>query len=189
MYLEHTKLEVRYEIDGFERTTLTRLLDSFKTIQLEASQKRQDFLDIKSSNFDPDRDDEACILEDAYFEEIIHISIEETLKQEFINSTATWLFHLFERQKIRVLGTEKSDKLKPILLQQNYELSLCPDWLILNKELRLAANSIKHGNTSNAMSDLTKKYPALVVNNNVVITRSDIERYLTSLRQFWSNVF
>ena len=186
MYAEIVKLEITDEIDGFERTTLNRLLPSFETINVEAIEKRQKYLKRRSEIFDPDRDDEACIAEDGFFEELNHVHIENELKQELLNSTSTWLFHLLERQKIRVFGTHKSDDLKPKLLQQNYDISSCDNWVILNKELRLVANSIKHGNESNAMKDLLKKYPNLVKDNRVVISKADLERYILALRLFWS---
>lgn len=187
MYSERVKLTIDDEIDGFQKTTLIRLLSSFETIEMEALQKRQSFLDSRSKIFDPDFDDEACIEEDGFFEEMNHILIENSLKQEFLNSASTWLFHLFERQKMRVLGTHMSNDLKPILLKNNYDVDSCPDWRILNKELRFAANAIKHGKDSGAMIDLSKHYSNLIVNGNVVITKTDIERYLIALRVFWSN--
>ena len=140
---EIIKINIEQEIDGFERTTLTRLLSSFESIELEAIEKRKLFLEKKSKSLDPDIDDVGMIEEDAYFEEVNHFLIEQELKQEFLNSTAVWLFHLFERQKIRAFGSADTDILKPLLAQDNYDLDSCSDWKVLNKELRYVANVIK----------------------------------------------
>lgn len=185
MFPEVVKLNIEDEIDGFQRTTLERLLNSFNDIESEAYEKKQKYLDDKSKSFNPEIDDEFCIQEDAYFEEINHVSIERELKQEFLNSTAVWLFHLFERQKKRVFDTDKSEQLKAILAPDGYLLDQCDDWITLNKELRLAANAIKHGNESNAAKDLILKYPKLITNNHVVLSKSDINRYINALRVFW----
>ena len=188
MYPEIVRLHIENEIDGFERTTLTRLLNSFEDIELEAIEKRKKFLEKKSKSFNPDIDDEACIEEDAYFEEVNHFSIEKELRQEFLNSTATWLFHLFEKQKKRVLGSDKSNILKPQLAKDNYDLNVCPNWKILNKELRNAANVIKHGLDGQSGKDLKLNFPHLIVNGNVVLSETHIRRYITALRCFWGKV-
>lgn len=185
MFPEIIKLEIEDEIDGFERTTLERIFNSFDSIEQESTYIRKSFLESRAKNLNPDADDEGCIEEDAYFEEINHVFIEQNLKQEFLNSTATWLFHLFERQKKRVLGSDKTDILKPKLAADGYSLDTCRDWLNLNKELRLAANAVKHGPESNSAKDLAKKFPQLVSNGNVKIEKSDIERFIVSLKVFW----
>lgn len=185
MHIERVKLDIEYDINGFERTILERLLSSFETIEAEAKEKRQKFLEYTSKNFNPEHDDEGRIEEDGYFEEVNQIHIEESLKQEFLNSTVSWLFHLFEKQKIKVFGTHLTDALKSKLLYNNYDLNTCPNWRILNKEIRFAANAIKHGVQSQAMSGLIQNYPSLVENNVVVISRSEIIRYLSALRCFW----
>lgn len=185
MFPERIKLQLEDEIDGFERTTINRLLGSFANIESEAAEKRKSFLERKSRSFNPDRDDEACIEEDGYFEELNYVCIETALKQEYINSIVTWLFHLFERQKKRTFGSDKTDVIKPLLSQNSYNLDCCTDWNTLNKELRFAANAIKHGPESESAIKLFSGYPNLVDNDCVVMSKSDIERYLVALRNFW----
>ena len=183
---EIIKINIEQEIDGFERTTLTRLLSSFESIELEAIEKRKLFLEKKSKSLDPDIDDVGMIEEDAYFEEVNHFLIEQELKQEFLNSTAVWLFHLFERQKIRAFGSADTDILKPLLAQDNYDLDSCSDWKVLNKELRYVANVIKHGFEGDSGLNLNKYSPNLIVNESVVLTKTDIQRYIKALRNFWT---
>ena len=185
---EIIKINIEQEIDGFERTTLTRLLSSFESIELEAIEKRKLFLEKKSKSFDPDIDDVGMIEEDAYFEEVNHFLIEQELKQEFLNSTAVWLFHLFERQKIRAFGSADTDILKPLLAKDNYKLDSCSDWKLLNKELRTVANVIKHGFDGNSGYNLNQYFSNLIVNESVVLNKSDIQRYIKALRGFWTKV-
>ena len=185
---EIIKINIEQEIDGFERTTLTRLLSSFESIESEAIEKRKLFLEKKSKSFDPDIDDVGMIEEDAYFEEVNHFLIEQELKQEFLNSTAVWLFHLFERQKIRAFRSADTDILKPLLAKDNYKLDSCSDWKLLNKELRTVANVIKHGFDGKSGRNLNQYFSNLIVNESVVLNKSDIQRYIKALRGFWTKV-
>jgi hypothetical protein len=184
---ERVKLELEDEINGFERT-FNRLLSCFDNIETEAAEKRQNFLDRKSESFNPDRDDEACIEEDGYFIELNHVFIETTLKQEYINSIAVSLFHLFERQKNRIFDSAETDEIKPKLDQSCYGIDSCQNWKILNKELRHFANTVKHGLDSKSGKKLQSKYPLLFENGCLVLKRSDIERHLAALRYFWDKL-
>jgi hypothetical protein len=185
VFSERVKLEIEDEINGFERTAINRLLNCFDNIESEASEKRKYFLDSKSQCFNPDRDDEARIEEDGYFIELNQVFIETALRQEYINSIATWLFHLFERQKKRIFGSDKADIMKPMLDQCGYDIDSCPHWKTLNKELRHSANGVKHGPESDAAIELLSVYPCLFENGCIVLKKSDIERYLAALRYFW----
>lgn len=186
MYSEITKIIIDNEINSFERMALQRILSSFDSIESEALEKRKLYLETKSKNFDPERDDEGCIEENGYFEELNHVLIESALMQEYLNSVATWLFHLFERQKKRVFYSDKTDLLKLKLAEIGYHLDSCTDWNTLNKELRLSANAIKHGSESDAAKELQKHSPKLFSNGCVILLQEDIERYLAALRDFWS---
>ncbi|TWH64588.1 hypothetical protein LX59_02258 [Azomonas agilis] len=185
MYPEIVRIEINNEIDGFERTVINRLLPCFDSIEIEALERKNSFLENKSKKFDPDRDNEGCIEEDGYFEELNHIFTESALKQDYINSSATQLFHLFERQKKRFLGSDQTDIIKPKLAQIGYDLDSCPHWMALNKELRDAANAIKHGSESNAAKKLKSNFPHLLADKSVCLSKSDIERYIQNLRNFW----
>lgn len=186
MFPKIIHLTIKEEIYGFKRTTLDRLLPNFDSIENEAKERRSKYLKNKFANFDPDVDDEGCIEEDAYFEEINHIDIETKLKQEYLNSCAVWLFHIFEKQKKRVFQTDKSKKLKNILCKQGYDLNTCPSWEILNNQLRLAANSIKHGIQSSAFKQFSKNFPSIVKDDSVIINRQHLENYIVCLDNFWN---
>ena len=184
---ERVKLALEDEINGFERT-FNRLLSCFDNIESEAAEKRQNFLDRKSKSFNPDRDDEACIEEDGYFIELNHVFIETTLKQEYINSIAVSLFHLFERQKKRIFYSAETDEIKRKVDRSCYNIDSCPHWKTLNEGLRDSANCVKHGLDSDSGKKLQSKYPLLFENGCIVLKKSDIERYLAALRYFWDKL-
>lgn len=185
MYPKIIGLVIEQEIDGFERTTLKRLLSSFNDIESEAAERRRVFLKEKAKSFNPDIDDEGLIEEEAYFKEVNHFLIEQELKQDFLNSTGVWLFHLFERQKKRTFESDQTKILKSMLAKKNYNIDACPNWSVLNKELRNAANAIKHGSGSGAAKQLYLISPKLFINGNIILSAADIQRYIDALRAFW----
>ncbi|HFQ4951555.1 hypothetical protein HQK29_23100 [Vibrio vulnificus] len=186
MFPERVKLNIESQIDGFEFTILERLLSSFSDIENEAKAKRLNYLAEKSKSFDPDLSDEACIEEDAYFEELEHLDVHSSLKTEFLNSSATWLFHLFERQKKDIFGTDLTAPIKTQLLSDGYDIQNCSDWHLLNKELRTLANAVKHGSQSDAAKRLSNDFSTLLSNDEIVVNEVDIRKYISALKAFWS---
>lgn len=183
---ERVKLNIDSQIYGFEFTILERLLSSFSDIENEAKTKRLNYLAEKSKSFDPDLSDEACIEEDAYFEELDHLNIHSSLRTEFLNSSAIWLFHLFERQKKDFFGTDQTAPIKMQLLSDGYDIQNCSDWNLLNKELRTLANAVKHGSQSDAAKRLTNNFPTLLSNGEIVVNEVDIRKYISALKAFWN---
>lgn len=185
MYPKIAKINIDSEIDNFENT-ISKMLMCFSDIEAEAQEKKKSYLDKKSKVFNPDLDDDALIEESAYFIEIDYIFTEELLKTNFLNSSAVTLFHIFEKQKKRVLGSDKTDILKPKLAKNGYVLDSCKDWNILNKELRQVANVTKHGLDSESGIKFKENFPSLIENGNIALTESDIKRYVKALKNFWS---
>ncbi|HIF9127068.1 TPA: hypothetical protein ACX6PM_003378 [Photobacterium damselae] len=186
MFPEHVKLNIESQIAGFEFTILERLLSSFSDIENEAKEKRSNYLAEKSKSFSPDLSDEAYIEEDAYIEELEHLNIHSTLRTEFLNSSAIWLFHLFERQKKNFFGTDQTDPIRVQLLSGGYDIQNCSDWNLLNRELRTLANAVKHGSQSDAAKRLTNNFPTLLSNGEIVVNEGDIRKYTSALKTFWS---
>lgn len=181
---EIIELDIKDEIDGFERVVLGRLFSSFNSIEDEAQEKSKNFLERRSKSFNPDYDDEGIIAEDVYFVELNHIFMEEKMKQEFLNYSVVWLNHLFEEQKERVFGAINYDDVQKEL-GNTYDLNLCSCWSILNSEMRVVANAIKHGMDSRAAEKVLKKFPHFIVYNRIKIEKITIQKYIENLRCFW----
>jgi hypothetical protein len=186
MLPERVKLEIESQINGFESTVLGRLVGSFSDIASEAKVKKQDYLDLQSRNFNPETSDEGVIAENAYFEEYCYLSEQELLKTEFLNSSATWLFHLFERQKKTYFGTDTSGDIQTQLLADGYDISQCPSWNLLNKELRTVTNAVKHGAASQAAQRLKTQFPHRLLKGQIVVDDSTLNQYISALRVFWA---
>lgn len=181
---EIIEIEIEHEVSGFEHVVLERLLDSFNSIKEEAQEHRRHFLERKNRNFDPDRDDEGVIAEDAYFLELNHIFIEEKIKQEFLNYSVVWLNHIFEEQKNRIFGEINQDEIQKEI-GNAYDLNQCLYWISLNREMRVIANAIKHGMDSGAAKTVSKKFPQFIVDRRIKVEKITIQKYIENLRYFW----
>ncbi len=188
-HTEIIKLQVEESIEGMRKTIMQRLLPAFDSIVLESKTKEGDCLQRYSKVFNPDIMDEGCTYEDAYFEGLNYLFAEESLKQEFLNITVPWIFHLFEKQKKLVFGTDKTNEIKLKLAKINIDLNLNNNWQIVNKELRHLANTIKHGLKSDAAQSLAACRPDLIVNEEIRVTKVDVEKYIHALNIFWDDYF
>lgn len=186
--------EIMEEIDDFKLVFFDRLLPSFSEIDNEAKIKSDGFLHQASNNFDPSLHDEGLICEDAYFVQINYELIHYSLKQDFLNLSAVWLYHIFERRFVELFGDSNTNKNKPnfekMLEQSNifnsrYDFKICNNWLTINQELRFLANSVKHG-TGNSLKKLRLEYPSLISDSRIVVKEADIQRYISAMKRFWN---
>lgn len=191
------QLEAIEELDSFCLVFSKRLLPAFSSIEKEAKLKEEDYLKDKSENFSPEIDDEANILEDAYFERINYEIQHFSLKQDFSNISAVWLYHIFERRFELLFGSQFKSKDFINKTKQNLNHNAFYNKLnsqliekkLLNRisELRLLANAIKHGKTSHAFKQVKQNLPRFIKNNEVVVNEQDIKDYIIVLKDFWLN--
>lgn len=191
------QLEAIGELDLFCLVFSKRLLPAFSSIEKEAKLKEENYLKDKSENFSPEIDDEANILEDAYFERINYEIQHFSLKQDFSNISAVWLYHIFERRFELLFGSQfKSNnfinKTKQNLNHNAFYDKSKSEFIeneVLNRidELRILANAIKHGKTSHAFKQLEKSLPRFIEKNEIVVNEQDIKDYVIVLKGFWLN--
>lgn len=180
-------LDIQKEVDDFKLVVFDRLLLSFSEIDNEAKLKSDEFSYKASNNFDPDFHDEALIYEDAYFVQINYESIHYSLKQDFLNLSAVWLYHIFERRFVDLFGNSNANNIKleqSKIFNSTYNFKICDNWITINNELRLLANSIKNG-AGKSFNELNLKYPNLIVNYKIIVKENDIQRYIISMKNFW----
>lgn len=185
MFPEKVRLDILEEISGFERSVFNRLLPCFDDIEQEVKQRSHEYLRKRSENFDPERDDEGCIEDDALSVELQYMELETNLKQNFLNSCAVELRHLLEKQLNSVFHGAKGAALQAEICKNGYDITLCPNWTLLNQELRHAANTIKHGFKGTSGKKLKNEYAQLVSSGSVKILESDLRRYVIALQDFW----
>ncbi len=85
--------------------------------------------------------------QEAFEEGAEHYTLQHAMRTEFLLSTATWLFHLFEKdckERCPILYN-KPIELKDKLEEMGINCDSNSNWYKTNTELRLVANTIKHG--------------------------------------------
>lgn len=186
MFTEIVRLDIFEEISGFERSVFNRLLPCFDDIEQEAKQRGSDYLQRRNKNFDPELDDDGCIEDDALSIELCHIELETKLKQNFLNSCAVELHHLLEKRLDLVFGGHTQEAIASKINKNGYDIAQCSNWVLLNEELRHAANAIKHGLNGHSGQKLTKQNPSLISENDIKISEADLKKYVTALQDFWN---
>lgn len=116
-----------------------------------------------------------------------YVCDERALQQDFLNSSVTWLFHLFEKQKKYIYKTDKTEDIKNQLKTKSspYDVDSCTYYKVINQEMRALANAVKHGEQSDAMKKLRRNYSNYVQGEKIIVSKRDIEKFIFSLRQFW----
>jgi hypothetical protein len=187
--------EIISRTDSFWETVKNRLLPTFNTVETESERAGKEKLEGLSRNFHPDYMDEADIHDKAFHAGLEHFSVTSEMKQEFIKSTAIWLFHIFEKDCAYVFETEDGNQKRKSLQQLSIDIGAGSDWQKCNRELRLLANAIKHG-PGDSLNKLKKTRPDLFTdmlgwlsNDNIKLPLADIEAYVGSIKNFWTVVF
>ena len=192
---ESDKNEILGRIDAVSNTINGRLLPTFNSIEEEARVAGEKELEALSANFNPEFIDEGSVYEQAYDEEIYYFYLHDEMRKEFLNSSITWLFHLFEKDCSDVFNTNDVNAKKSELSALLMSTETNSNWDLCNTELRLIANVIKHGK-GRSLDDLKRRRPDLIKSFHghlsdaeVEITVDDLNSYISSMKAFWSEFF
>ena len=202
--LEYGDLNILYENDKYETlnnlkyvsdTIIQRLYSTFDCIAQEADLVEEKAYEKSAQYFDPETMDETYGMEEAFHEGVNHFLIHDAMKNEFLNSSVTWIFHLFEKDCNRIFATDNGDKKKKILENLGIDISSSSLWIKCNLELRLVANTIKHGKGTSSVKlqairpDLFKANMFGTSDHEIQLTINDIKKYLSELTLFWESFF
>lgn len=192
---ESDKILVLGRIDAIAQTINNRLLPTFDAIENEAREAGKRKLRDLSINFNPDFMDEGSVFDQAHDEEIYHYHLHSEMRKEFINSSATWLFHLFEKDCSTIFETDNGNSKVAELAKLSINTAQNSDWEICNTELRLIANVIKHGKGSSynqlkiRKPQMIKSFNGFFSNAEIAITENDLAVYILAMKNFWSDLF
>ena len=187
--------DVINRIDSVFDVVSNRLLPTFHSIEEEADDIEKQTLEKLSHNFNPDYMDEASVYDDAYHAGVHHYHLQTEMKNEFIKTALTWLFHLFEKDCTHIFNTECGNQKKSILEEYDIDTSKGSDWYKCNKEMRVLANAIKHGlgashtQAESLRPDLFKERTAFFSNSRIYIPEDELQFYKNSMRKFWVDFF
>lgn len=196
----------------------TRLLSQFSDIQKEAEFVEQQRLEFLSKHFDPERDDEGDVFEDAYQEGISHwLDLNEMHNTVTLALTAG-MFHQFDKQlrdkTARELSTWNAGRnvdetvwdmgfpsLIKLLEWVGIEITSQPFYEKIDA-CRLVVNVYKHGN-GDAHDELIKKYPVYYPSryknprpyswmkarhDELKVSSTQFNEFAEAITQFWENI-
>ena len=124
-------------IDNLITTIETRLLPTFEGLEEEAKDIEKQTLDESHSNFNPDTICPSTFYENAYFVGFEHYQIYTEMKNDFLNMTTAWLFHLYEQDCNRIFHTNDGSARKAKLTALSIVTTQPSNYYKVNKELRL----------------------------------------------------
>ena len=192
---ESDKIKILDRIDAISKTINNRLLPTFDSIEKEAKEVGEKKFEDLSARFHPDYMDEGSVYEEAFDEEVCHYLLHREMKKEFMNSTVTWLFHLFEKDCSEIFKTNNGDNKKEELANLSIDTGTNSNWDLCNTELRLIANVIKHGK-GQSFDKLKLRKPSVIKSSHgfisdaeIVISVVDLNSYIIAMQQFWNEFF
>lgn len=194
-YCEADKYRILETIELISNTIIVRLLPTFNIIEEEAKKVEEKKLSELSENFNSEYMDEGCVYEDAYHEGVNHYLMHHEMKKEFLNNTITWLFHIFEKDCDYIFKGLDGNGRKKYLSDLGIEIDNNSLWFKNNKELRLLANAIKHGNGDSARElkkfrpDFFKEECNYLSEINIDVSVDELEKYIHSMKNFWNCFF
>jgi len=196
-YYDSHKNHIFYKIDAVQSTIFDRLLPVYNNIEAEAETVAKAKYDELGKNFNPETMYESDVIEKAWEEGGEHYILQHAMKTEFLLSTATWLFHLFEKDCRAMCPNlyNKAEELKTKFEEMGINCDNQSDWYKTNTELRLVANAIKHGegNSSQRLKAIKPEYfdtqSSYLTDSKIEITHQDIQSYIEHMKSFWSSFF
>ncbi len=196
------------EVENFRGAVRDRLLPAFNSLEQEAEKASAVELERLSAKASPDAD-EALITERAYFHGVDLYLTGQAMRRAALNLMTAGLYHLFEQQCQRVAAIEGFKKVEakalPKKLLSKYGIDVSGDEvsgnLALLDELRLVANTVKHG-SGDSCDELKTKNKSLfeeeylkplpkdiplrpLTGDGLLLTLPDFESYAASVSNFW----
>lgn len=196
-YYEADKDRVLSKINSIYQTISNKLLPVYNNIESEAKEIEKNTLEELSRNFNPDTMDPSDAYQEAWENGAEHYILQHEMKKEFLLSTATWLFYLFEKdcKTMCPLLHNKPIELKSKFIEMGISCGDDSDWYITNTELRLVANTIKHGDGRSSESlkiirpDFFENESSILSDGKIKLSFEDIQNYVNSMTRFWESFF
>jgi len=207
------------ELDYYARVFTDRIVRAFESLDEEADRLRDEACQRACRSCNAESDDEAHICEWAdSLAGDFYCSV-SAIKQGVLNLMVAALYHFFEQHADRLLDNSglprlpkpptdqySAERLVKYLLALGVDVSKFGTWDSLD-ELRLVANTVKHGNGASA-ENLRARKPTLfaacypsgqrqapfsmpvmpLAGQGLYLSADDFERYRSALFGFWSEL-
>ena len=223
-YTQATVSEICENINKLINVLESKLIPVFNNLDKETENIENKIYEEQTEYIYTFSDDYENIMEQEREAQIIsqetaweYYSMNKEIQQDFLNMTAVWLFHLFEKEKKEIFtfkfqenGKEKKkefekEELKWILETIQVNIKEDSNWKKINKELRALNNAIKHGEGS-SFQKLKELRPDLLIDVNqknsseysdifypeklkITVTFEDTKKYAKAMKEFWQEYF
>jgi hypothetical protein len=202
------------ELSLYSQVFQERIVPAFNTLDEEAKEIQQEAYAQSAASAGPDAD-AGCAAEDAYHEGVDFFLATDAVRQGVFNLTVAGLYHLFEQQIGSLLlqlhgpppnRNDVGDRLSKFLKYLTIDIKQLKGWSDV-EELRLVANSVKHGHGSSSRQlrqrnpklfllyhdDLSEHFPLHPVirplaGEGLYLTPDDFNRYAHALTEFWKSL-
>ncbi len=204
------------QIRDYQKVVTDRILPTFSRIEQEAEEFAQRESERMSELVHPEIDD-SDFTEVAYDDRVVDYYLSLcAIHHGMINLLTAGLFHLFEQQVTRFVDNSAHkakankklfERFKKVLQAGNCGAQLPPHWEKLSNELRLVANTVKHGRGHSAKK-LASQRPDLfsprnlnldeapfpphgdnatapLVGEGLFVTEKDFKDYAEAIIAFW----
>jgi hypothetical protein len=196
-YYESNRNHIFDKIVSIKETIFDRLLPVYNNIEEEAKKVEEEKLKELAKTFNPETMDAGDAYQEAWEEGAEHYTLQHAMKTEFLLSTATWLFHLFEKDCREMCPKlyNKPEDLKTELEKMGINCDDNSNWYKINTELRLVANTIKHGEggSYNKLKTLKPNYfettASYLTDSKIELSKEDILMYIENMYSFWEAFF
>lgn len=194
IYNNSQKIEILTRLDIVLNSIKNRFLPTFDKISDEANTIYEERLEKTSKLFNPDIMDESSFYDEAMSEASYYYTLQNEMKQEFLNHQSTLIYHIFELdcQKMFPLTYSQHNKLEQKLINLDINMS---NWYKINTELRLINNVIKHGKgksytqLKSLNANLFSSDSNFLITSELKLTATDIENYINYIKFFWIEFF
>lgn len=197
IYTNSQKIEILTRLDIVLDTIKNRFLPTFDRISDEANTIYEQTLEKSSEFFNPETMDESSFFDEAMSEASYFYTLQNEMKQEFLNHQSTLVYHIFELdcKKMFPLTYSNCMVLEQELSKLGIDISNVSNWYKINTELRLINNVIKHGKgrSYNQLKPLKANLFSndfnFLITSELKLTIIDIENYINYIKNFWIEFF
>jgi len=142
---EADKYKIIEGIDNLIKAVEIKLLPAFSNIEEEAKEIEDKTLEESHSRFNPETMDPSQFYEDAYFTGVEHYLMYTQMKNDFLNMTTVWLYHLFEQDCNKIFTDKKWKDRKAKLTVLLVSSTFPSNFYKINEELQHICDINKHG--------------------------------------------
>jgi len=192
---EADKIRIIEGIDNLIKAVELKLLPAFSNLEKEAKEIEEKTLEESHSRFNPDTMCPSTFYEDAYFAGVEHYLMYTQMKNDFLNMTIVWLYHMFEQDCNKMFSNKKWGDRKAKLTTLSISTTAPSNFYKINEELQHICDINKHGDGRAKAKllvirpDLFEKKPFSSEETLKNISLEQLKEYAENMKVFWADLY